>query len=224
MTWRGITFLAITDPSIEQSRLFRGIDRFVSATTAVQWRDKRSLAEGGPDWALARALAEACRSKGLMFFVNVRPELLAGANKLLAEIAPDGVHLGEGPFATASEFSGSGVARDGGPHVPGASPELVADARRRWGLLTRPAHDAAGVRRALAEGADGVLVSPIFAVPGKGAPRGLDALLEARTLGGDRPTPRIFALGGVTEATRVSCMEAGADGIAAIRGAWTWLG
>jgi thiamine monophosphate synthase len=218
VSWRGITFLAITDPSIEQSRLFRGIDRFDPSTTAVQWRDKRSLAEGGPDWALARALAEACRSKGPMFFVNVRPELLVGADGLLAEIAPDGVHFGEGarPFATASEFSGSGVvARDGGP-----SPELVADARRRWGLLTRPAHDAAGVARALTEAADGVLVSPIFAVPGKGAPRGLDALREARALRGNRPTPRIFALGGITEMTRASCIEAGADGTAAIRSAW----
>ncbi len=187
MSWGGITFLAITDPSVEQARLFRGIERFDPSTTAVQWRDKR----GGPDWALARALAEACHSKGFMFFVNVRPELLAGADELLAEIAPDGIHLGEG-----------------------------ARVRCRWGLLTRPAHDAAGVARALTEEADGVLVSPIFAVPGKGAPRGLDALREARALRGDRPTPRIFALGGITEMTRVSCIEAGADGTAAIRSAW----
>ena len=36
MSWSGITFLAITDPSIEQARLFRGLDRFDPATTAVE--------------------------------------------------------------------------------------------------------------------------------------------------------------------------------------------
>jgi thiamine-phosphate pyrophosphorylase len=70
------------------------------------------------------------------------------------------------------------------------------------------------VRHAAEDGADGALVSPIFATPGKGAPRGLDAIRRARAIA---PRLGIHALGGIDPSNVASCLEAGATGVAAIR-------
>ncbi|HEY8075187.1 MAG TPA: thiamine phosphate synthase, partial [Labilithrix sp.] len=64
------------------------------------------------------------------------------------------------------------------------------------------------------EGASAVYVSPIFATPGKGAPRGLDAIRRARELAGDM---LVYALGGVDASNAAACITAGADGVALIR-------
>jgi thiamine-phosphate pyrophosphorylase len=86
------------------------------------------------------------------------------------------------------------------------------------------AHSDEDVRRAGAEGADAVLVSPIFATrpPAAAAgaaaeksPRGLDALRRARAIA--RPGMAVFALGGVTFDRVRPCAEAGADGVAVLR-------
>ncbi len=63
--------------------------------------------------------------------------------------------------------------------------------------------------------ADFALYSPIFPSPGKGPAIGLDALRSAAACG----LP-LFALGGVDAANAAACIEAGAHGIAGIRG---WL-
>ena len=81
-------------------------------------------------------------------------------------------------------------------------------------LFSAPVHDADEVRRAIDRQADIVLVSPIFETPGKGPARGLDAIREARALG---PNVKIYALGGVDASNARACIEAGADGVAAIR-------
>ena len=65
------------------------------------------------------------------------------------------------------------------------------------------------------DGADGALVSAIFASPGKAVGRGVEALRTARTVGGD--TFLIYALGGVDRSNAPECVMAGADGVAAIR-------
>jgi thiamine-phosphate diphosphorylase len=104
----------------------------------------------------------------------------------------DGVHLGESAVSTS-------------------------DARALLGpnrFVTRAWHDPERVREL---DADGVLLSPVFA-PRKGAPAlGIEALARARTLLrlGARPL-RLFALGGVDQNGVAACLDAGADGIAAV--------
>jgi thiamine-phosphate pyrophosphorylase len=77
------------------------------------------------------------------------------------------------------------------------------------------AHDGDELRRALIEGANAVLVSPIYASPGKGKARGSRALREAKDIGKDRFL--VYALGGVEADNVARCHAAGADGVAVIR-------
>jgi thiamine-phosphate pyrophosphorylase len=104
-----------------------------------------------------------------------------------------------------------------GVHLSGDRPDIGA-ARAILGegaWVSIPAHDDAAIERALVGRATAVLVSPIFATPGKGAPRGLEAISRARAIAGDRV--RIIALGGIDSRRAASCRAAGADGIAVIR-------
>ncbi|MBC7924905.1 MAG: thiamine phosphate synthase [Bryobacteraceae bacterium] len=78
-------------------------------------------------------------------------------------------------------------------------------------MLSVSCHNLGEIQEA--EGADVILYSPIFASPGKGQPIGLDALKQAT---GITSIP-ILALGGITNENAVSCLSAGASGIAAIR-------
>jgi thiamine-phosphate pyrophosphorylase len=77
-----------------------------------------------------------------------------------------------------------------------------------------PAHDTKQLHNARIAGANAALVSPIFASPGKDAPRGVSALREARALA---PDITLVALGGIDETNARACREAGADAVAVIR-------
>jgi thiamine-phosphate pyrophosphorylase len=104
-----------------------------------------------------------------------------------------------------------------GVHLAGDAPDIAA-ARAVLGddaWISIAAHDDAAVERAVAGGATAVLVSPIFDTPGKGPPRGVEALTRARAIARDRL--RVIALGGVDSRRAASCARAGADGIAMIR-------
>jgi thiamine-phosphate pyrophosphorylase len=101
-----------------------------------------------------------------------------------------------------------------GVHLGRRSPPVAAARRLLKGTVTRSAHDLAAAERAAAEGADAVLLSPIFASPGKGAPLGEAALSAVRAR---LPAAvAVIALGGVTPANAGACFAAGADGLAAI--------
>jgi len=103
-----------------------------------------------------------------------------------------------------------------GVHLGRASVS-VADARtvlgQRW--VTRSAHDVDEAACAAADGADAVVLSPIFASPGKGAPLGLGALRQTRRV--LLSTTSLVALGGVTAGNAAECFEAGAHAVAGIR-------
>jgi len=125
--------------------------------------------------------------------------VINGDARLARDVGADGVHLG----------------RDAG---------TVDDARsivgkRAW--ISVSAHSDGAVRRGIAEGADAVLVSPVFPSrpPSVLAPskegRGLEALRTARSVAGDRVG--IYALGGVDADNARACAEAGADGVAVVR-------
>jgi thiamine-phosphate pyrophosphorylase len=107
-----------------------------------------------------------------------------------------------------------------GVHLPGDAPDL-AHARAVLGedaWISIAAHDDDAVTRAVAGRATAALVSPIFETPGKGAPRGVEALTRAKSIAKGRV--RIIALGGIDSRRAASCALAGADGIAVIRAIW----
>ena len=92
----------------------------------------------------------------------------------------------------------------------------VADVKRAWPALVVGAsrHSVEGARRAEAEGADFVLLGPVFATPGKEERiLGLGPLAEAaRAL-----RIPVHAVGGIGAGNARQVVEAGARGIAAIR-------
>ncbi len=123
--------------------------------------------------------------------------VLNGQPALARDVGADGVHLG----------------RAGG---------TVSAARavfpRAW--ISVAAHSDDEVRKAAADGADAVLVSPVFGTraPGSlGIPkegRGLGAVRAARALAG---RASVYALGGVDAGNAAACRAAGADGVAVMR-------
>jgi len=103
-----------------------------------------------------------------------------------------------------------------GVHLPGRriAPVIL---KRRFGLqlVGVSSHSVDEVVRAEDEGADYVYLSPIFdtvSKPGYGPALGLDVLGEACR----RVRIPVLALGGVSRANEMSCVEAGAAGIAGI--------
>lgn len=107
-------------------------------------------------------------------------------------------------------FEGVGV------HLPEAGLDVeaaraVLGPKRPIGASAHGATDAVARR---AEGADLVTLSPIFESPGKGAPVGLEPLIEAAPAGG------IYALGGVSKERMAAIEATGVAGVAAIRAFW----
>jgi len=160
----------------------------------VQLRDK----ENGPVVirTAAQALRDVTRDVDALFVVN-------GATSIAHDVGADGVHL---PW-------------DRG----GAVGARVASARRLLGehiIVTAAVHDDEEVRAAVEGGVTGVLVSPIFATPGKGPPRGVEAIESACAIvagAHGMVRPRVYALGGVSAEGVDACAAAGANGVAVIR-------
>lgn len=140
----------------------------------------------------ASRLRLVTRAAGAALVVN-------GDARLARDVGADGVHLGKdaGRVSEARAVCGA----------------------RIW--VSVSAHSDGAVRRAIADGADGVLVSPVFPSrpPSVLAPtkegRGLDALRSAHTVSAGRIA--IYALGGVDADNARACAEAGADGVAMVR-------
>jgi thiamine-phosphate diphosphorylase len=141
---------------------------------------------------LAWRLRLGTRGFGASLVVN-------GDARLARDVGADGVHLGRGA-------GGAGAAR-------------AVLGRPAW--VSVAAHSDEDVRRASDDGANAVLVSPVFATrppsasgPGK-VPRGLGAIRTARAVA--PPALSIYALGGVTADGAGACAAAGADGVAVMR-------
>lgn len=104
------------------------------------------------------------------------------------------------------------LAADCGLHAPEAYPDVPEGMTP----LSRPLHDEAqsGARAHAKQ----LLVSPVFASPGKGAPWGatrLHAFLDHAPEG-----PRWLALGGITTENAAELRHPRLDGVALIRGLW----
>jgi thiamine-phosphate pyrophosphorylase len=104
-----------------------------------------------------------------------------------------------------------------GVHLPAAGlPTPVA--RRLLGpeaLIGRSAHDADEARDAFEDGADYVLLGPIWATPShpERGPLGADAIAAALPA-------VVIAIGGITPERARVCREAGAYGVAAVSALW----
>lgn len=135
-------------------------------------------------------LRNATSALGVRFLVNDRLDLAAA-------LEADGVHLGRRSvsIADARAFLGDGA------------------------FVSVACHDVDEVVDAARAGADMCTLSPIFESPGKDEPIGLRALVTAcERLVETKLSIPIVALGGVTDDNFVSCLRAGATGVAAIRG------
>ncbi|MEO6419221.1 MAG: thiamine phosphate synthase [Polyangiaceae bacterium] len=114
--------------------------------------------------------------------------------------------LGVGLIVNGDAALALEVAADG-LHLPSSSPAVPT-----FPWLSVAAHEDADVAGACAAGAQAALVSPIFATPGKGTPRGVSAIARVRQL-----PLAVYALGGVDASNARACAEAGAYGVAVIR-------
>ncbi len=183
--------ILVTDPAYTDARILDVVPAIMRALPpgafAVQLRDKKR--EGPAIRAFAehlRAVTKPAEGPSALLLINNDPDLAKA-------VGADGVHLG-----------GTGM--------------KVSDAREilgRGAFVTIAAHSDQAVKLGAEDGADGALVSAIFASPGKAAGRGLSALLSARAVAGRRLL--IYALGGVERVNAADCVDAGADGVAAIR-------
>jgi thiamine-phosphate pyrophosphorylase len=138
----------------------------------------------------AGGLRAVTRGVGATLVVNGEPALAR-------DVGADGVHLASGGLSVAAARAIVGAA---------------------W--ISVAAHDDGDVRRAVADGADAVLVSPVFASrpPGISAAskegRGLGAIAAASAIARGL---RVFALGGIDEHNARRCVEAGAHGVAVMK-------
>jgi thiamine-phosphate pyrophosphorylase len=102
-----------------------------------------------------------------------------------------------------------------GVHLPETGLGVV-EARELLGsqrLVGASRHDRAGARAATAQGADYATLSPVFSVPGKGAPLSV-AGFGAVARGSALP---LYALGGVKGTHAAELLQAGAAGLAVMR-------
>lgn len=153
----------------------------------VQLREKEM--EAGPMLRAAQGLALMCRSVGVPFFVNDRPDVarVAGAS---------GVHLGQDDLP------------------PPAARTVAPGALIGWST-----HSVEQIDDVLSweERPDYVAVGPVFATPTKpGRPAtGVDLLrYAAKTIPSDLPW---FAIGGIDEANLPEVVDAGARRIVVVR-------
>lgn len=180
--------LLITDPAYSDGHTSRTIARVATELPPGALAVQLRMKEKKPGDVLARAKDLRRLTEGLGV-----PLVINGDAVIAAEVGADGVHLGRGAVS-------------------------IAEARRTCGpdiFVSVSAHDVDDVRRALIEGATAVLVSPIYASPGKGKARGSKALREAKDIGKDRLL--VYALGGIESDNAGRCAAAGADGVAVIR-------
>lgn len=166
--------------------------RLVAAgVQAVQLRDHR--ADAGAFAATAASLTERLRAEqpDLVVLCNGHPDVALALSAVL--------HVGH-----------RGIS--------------VEEARRKIGedvLLSFSAHSPSDARRAVRDGADILLVSPLFPTPSHpGQPPGEIQLLERTrdALADVSPFPALYALGGILPERVDACLRAGAHGVAVLSG------
>lgn len=160
--------------------------------TCVQFRDKSPALTAEERETLARRVVEAARAAGLLVLINDDPHLAV-------TLDADGAHVGSSDMAVATARAVLGPDR-----VLGAS-----------------AGDLHRAHAAVAAGADYLGVGAIFDAsatkPDASPARGPEILAHFRADPLLTSVP-LVAIGGMTPARARTCIDAGATGVAAIRG------
>jgi thiamine-phosphate pyrophosphorylase len=186
--------IVVTDPVFGDDAIVRSIE-IIAGELPKGWLCVQLRDKHRPLVSLrvfASRLRLVTRAAGAALVIN-------GDARLARDVGADGVHLGRDSV-----------------RVPDARALAGANA---W--VSVSAHSDGAVRRGLADGADAVLVSPVFPSrpPSVYAPskegRGLDALRSAKKLAVGRIA--VYALGGVDADNARACVDAGADGVAVVR-------
>jgi thiamine-phosphate pyrophosphorylase len=186
----------VTDPAFDDDAIVRCVRR-AAAALPDGWLcvQLRDKRRAGVGLRLfASQLRRVTREVGASLVVN-------GDAMVARDAGADGVHLGAGAGTPDEARAVAGL--------------------RSW--ISVAAHSDDDVRAAVEQGADAVLVSPVFssrAASGSGPVplkegRGLEALRSARVMAAGRVA--VYALGGVTPDRARACIDAGADGIAVVR-------
>ncbi len=163
-------------------------------SVAIIVRDKHLALEARMTLAMEiRAWDAALPLCPTLLFAIPTPGDLAPTLEWVAELGLDGVH-----FASAAW-----------------SREAAKLARAELEWVSVACHDAAEVEARAREGANVLVLSPIFDSPGKGRPIALEAIRDAAgRIDGGRA---LIALGGINRENATACLQAGAHGVAAIR-------
>lgn len=179
---------AITNDEVLASRRFLERAQAIAAGPEVAIHLRGSVSARAL-LELAETLRELTAANGSKLFVNDRADVAC-------MMGADGVHL---PAA-------------------GLSVSAARTAFPAAGWIGRSTHSVRSVRAALAEGADYVMLGPIWATtshPHPGRPHlGPDIL-------GETTPARVIAIGGITPGRTARCVAAGAYGVAAIRALWS---
>ena len=179
-------------------------------------RSELAAGTGSPEEALKEIVRAAFHAG--VDYIQVREKDLPG--RRLAALVEDLLALPGKASSRLLVNDRLDVARASGAdglHLPADS--LPVAAVRRWvespWMVGVSCHSAREVERAAADGADYVLLGPVFATPSKpGAqPLGLQRLAEIC----GRASIAVFALGGVDLSNARGCIAAGARGVAGIR-------
>jgi thiamine-phosphate pyrophosphorylase len=177
----------ITDEVIAGGRSHAGIaeQAIAGGADVIQLRDKRY---GCRDLVrIGRRIREVTDESGTLFIVNDRLDVALACQA-------DGVHLGQGDLS-------AGVAR-----------QLAPDSGFIIGVSVGSVEEAGQAER---EGADYVVLSPIFSTtskPDAGPGHGLDLLREIRK----NVSIPVLAIGGINRDNITPVISAGADGVVVI--------
>jgi thiamine-phosphate pyrophosphorylase len=190
----GPRIILVTDPAFGDDAIARCVETVARALPSG-WLSVQLRDKHRPLVSLrvfASRLRLVTRAVGAALVVN-------GDSRLARDVGADGVHLG----------GGAGRVKDARALLgPGA-----------W--VSIAAHSDDAVRDGIRDGADAVLVSPVFpsrppGIHALGKPgRGLDALRSASTL--SRGKLAVYALGGVDADNARACAASGAHGVAVVR-------
>ncbi len=184
--------ILVTEPTFDDGHIVRCVQLVGRALPAgwlaVQLRDKRR--PRARVQALALELRDVTRDCGAALVIN-------GDARVARDVGADGVHLG----------------RDAGT----AGEARAICGAHAW--ISAAAHSDAAARLGAQAGVDAILVSPVFPTQSPSdvtpkAPRGLEAVRSARAAVGTGV--RLYALGGVGAHNVRPCLDAGADGVAAL--------
>jgi thiamine-phosphate pyrophosphorylase len=178
-----VTLTLITDRSRLGGRDLRDLVREAAEAGVDRVQVREKDLGGRALRALVGEVLAATAGTATRVLVNGRPDVAAAAGALGVQLPEEGLPVAE---------------------VKRAFPDLVVGASR---------HSVEGARRAAAEGADFVLLGPIFATSGKEARAlGLGPLREAA---GSLGIP-VHAVGGIGAGNARQVVNAGAQGLAAI--------